>query len=1151
MTRRRDKLKADVRKYFDFKNIKSWDRYDKGLKLEKNWDDAIEEYRRQRSARSIQGAWRNLPRRIKPTDVVETKSERLYDPGDTKLEYSFDIRYITVSQIVDEVRRAFLAVPRAQLGNMYKVIALGNEVRDPFHTSYQPSKKMALEDFTDKLIDYSQRYENNFVINGVIISIYTANPENGAGGIGRSYTQANKVWKIVIPNTKKNCAYSACVVSMHRGEPRDLPEKARTLKARVNPIHKPFANDADLQLVANYKKTQIKKYNNVFELIRVFEPEGERDKPPCRKLNRKVIEIQKVPGHFNALLRRSEIGEPAPEIEPVVEPVGKHALIKCKRNRMRSEKDERIVAWDLECSGNRGYAPNIVREQPHICYASGFAWGNEYIDFWDSDCLKDSLDFLYDNREAFDGYTFYAHNGGKYDVLFLLKELFKQADDGRFNIPHPPTNQDGCYIHLKLYIGEHCSITFHDSLRIFGPDSSLESLCKDFDVEHKKLTETVSHDDITIDNWRDYRPQLKKYLEYDCKGLLEVMRDFTKQVYECSSTYQYKSVEDRVRQIFSSLYRCEFKTARSKKAPFMNGLELDGYNANEGVAFEVNGPQHDEYMKHFFSSVDDFYKYQENDRLKIKYCKSNRVSLFVIPWSVVKTLGYGRKGFHKALTMYISAMTDRPFRYEKFSRGERKGISLNSCVTGANLSKKVFFTNYYSERYYPIYTLNADTEQFIRDYYRGGRVEIFYQGKVTEESKFYYYDFTSLYPWAGTLDLPYGLPEKLSKDEIDLDSFFGFVEVKVKSKIDMLHKKPLHALYDGGKLMFRHFSEPTTIVLFSEELKHGVKSGMYEYEIVRGEKFKRAPFMKRFFEDGFKRKADAKKAKNPTKKATWKIILNSGYGFWGLRTKDRDAVLIQPKNETSIYPYLNSGKLISYGQSENGKYSIIRALEDLSTTDYNVAIASAISSYSRCRLWQLIDDVESKGKKVYMCDTDSVITNIKLNDYPDLMATYMWDGCGDDLGSLKNEADDHLKDGGWSKDDIKRLKEENGGMIHFDGLILGGCKFYSLHLEGCKDIAKCKGYKQGKDGSDLTFKDFEKMAGGTPQEQKQIQFRCPKQNHVSDDEQFAIRTMMVKKEFKFTYNKGLIDQDTGIITPYLHPPSYYEGLRKVPPFPPM
>ena len=85
-------------------------------------------------------------------------------------------------------------------------------------------------------------------------------------------------------------------------------------------------------------------------------------------------------------------------------------------------------------------------------------------------------------------------------------------------------------------------------------------------------------------------------------------------------------------------------------------------------------------------------------------------------------------------------------------------------------------------------------------------------------------------------------------------------------------------------------------------------------------------------------------------------------------------------------------------------------------SDFNVGVASAISSYSRCRLWSLIDGIESKGKRVFMCDTDSVVTDAKLNDYPDLMEEFMWDGCGDALGSLKNEADDHLKDCGWAND---------------------------------------------------------------------------------------------------------------------------------------
>ena len=35
-------------------------------------------------------------------------------------------------------------------------------------------------------------------------------------------------------------------------------------------------------------------------------------------------------------------------------------------------------------------------------------------------------------------------------------------------------------------------------------------------------------------------------------------------------------------------------------------------------------------------------------------------------------------------------------------------------------------------------------------------------------------------------------------------------------------------------------------------------------------------------------------------------------------------------------------------------------------------------------------------------------------------------------------------------------------MLHFDALILGGCKFYCLRKEGCDDITKCKGYKKVK-----------------------------------------------------------------------------------------
>jgi len=82
---------------------------------------------------------------------------------------------------------------------------------------------------------------------------------------------------------------------------------------------------------------------------------------------------------------------------------------------------------------------------------------------------------------------------------------------------------------------------------------------------------------------------------------------------------------------------------------------------------------------------------------------------------------------------------------------------------------------------------------------------------------------------------------------------------------------------------------------------------------------------------------------------------------------------------------------------------------------------------------------------------------------------------------------------------MNRLREEEGGMFHFDALILGGCKFYCLRKKGCEDITKCKGYKKSK-GEELSFEDFEILARGGEQTQKQVQFLCPKMNHLPVDE---------------------------------------------------
>ena len=119
----------------------------------------------------------------------------------------------------------------------------------------------------------------------------------------------------------------------------------------------------------------------------------------------------------------------------------------------------------------------------HICYAMGVARGDQYASLQSlGSSIKQGLDFIHENRERFDNHTFYAHNGGSYDAMFLFKEGL--LEDDRFDIPELLVDHDVKYIHFKVVVGGDTVITFRDSLRLLP--QGLEKLCKEFDVEHKK-----------------------------------------------------------------------------------------------------------------------------------------------------------------------------------------------------------------------------------------------------------------------------------------------------------------------------------------------------------------------------------------------------------------------------------------------------------------------------------------------------------------------------------------------------------------------------------------------------------------------------------------------------------------------------------------
>lgn len=460
-------------------------------------------------------------------------------------------------------------------------------------------------------------------------------------------------------------------------------------------------------------------------------------------------------------------------------------------------------------------------------------------------------------------------------------------------------------------------------------------------------------------------------------------------------------------------------------------------------------------------------------------------------------------------------------------------LNITDCFTAASLSKKISLSKFMSKQ--NIYLLTPEEDTYIRKSYQGGRNECFYLGGVND--KLYYYDFTSLYPSEGRKQLPTGIPvfcdyKDKSIDNVLLTNRIGFVRCVIRGTHQMLNgKKPLHGHIRDGKFMFEYFETPTEMTLSVVEIRYGLKLG-YTYQPIDGYEFIAGYVMRDFFNHCFKHKAEARANNDEATEYMWKIILNSGYGFWGYNPHNKDTVRLYSRNGRGWIKALHENRLTNLGQFKN--YIISREMNDKLPIDTNVAIASTITAYARCTLHIAISDIEKCGGIVYYCDTDSIMTNLKLSDYPELVKKYRPDGMGKELGGLKNEL-------GLSA---------NNEDLAFDKLTIVGCKMYScmgVNSRGKTIIFnKLKGYQ--KDFKDEDFEDgdqqkellqkqmleslnIEKMNNGEMLSQEQLQFLINKNDYIRETDQWNIRINRTTKQFKKFYNKGIVS-DTGFITPF-------------------
>jgi hypothetical protein len=203
----------------------------------------------------------------------------------------------------------------------------------------------------------------------------------------------------------------------------------------------------------------------------------------------------------------------------------------------------------------------------------GFFDGEEFRTF---STIKLFLKHL--EKRKYRGFTIYAHNGGKFDFLFLLDDMFELGWNIEF------VERSGRIICLKVKTSKN-NFIFSDSYALLP--ASLKNLGINFDVEHKK-SEFEFNGRIKVTN------KLLSYLENDCLCLYEVLHKFFNSDFvvepkmtiasQALNTFQKRFLEN------SEIVKMKLKDENYFRENFYSGGRVEvfkGYGENVNV-YDVN-----------------------------------------------------------------------------------------------------------------------------------------------------------------------------------------------------------------------------------------------------------------------------------------------------------------------------------------------------------------------------------------------------------------------------------------------------------------------------------------------------------------------------------------------------------------------------------
>ena len=249
--------------------------------------------------------------------------------------------------------------------------------------------------------------------------------------------------------------------------------------------------------------------------------------------------------------------------------------------------------------------------------------------------------------------------------------------------------------------------------------------------------------------------------------------------------------------------------------------------------------------------------------------------------------------------------------------------------------------------------LKKKDKQIIKQAYLGGRCEIF--GNPKEGEKILHFDFEGMYQSCMLENLPYG-DFKLEKsfDNNIAEPGFYYIEINYDSDLPILPIKEDKLYFKNGFITGWFWYEEILLTLST----HKINLFKIIYKLVS---IKNDPILYDFITN-----LALIKAEGGIKKDIGKLLINSFYGRMGV---DDTINVIKLKKE------LGNEKI--YGILEN--FFIIKE-EKRRNSKSNIAIAAAITSKARIKLYNAFLEVISHGGRLLYCDTDSIIAAFNINN---------------------------------------------------------------------------------------------------------------------------------------------------------------------------